>query len=128
MESKMRVIFGQWLRVRESFGGYSNHGAACGRFFQYNGTGTHDGLLADFSARQHDGADSDMRERSNSYTPTEDSAGRDMDVCVDSAIVLDYRPTVNNAVRADDRPSVYNHSGHYDGSKSDACRRSNDGG
>jgi hypothetical protein len=114
------------LSVRENFGRYSNHCTACRRFFEDNGTGTHDGILADHPAGEHDGADPDVREQANAYSPAQDNARRDMDVCLDSAIVLDYRAAVNNAIFADHRPRIDDHSWHHDSARSDARRRCND--
>jgi hypothetical protein len=51
-----------------------------------------------------------------------------MDVRADSAIMLDDRSAVDDAVFTDDRTCVHDYPGHDDGSRSNACRRSNDSG
>jgi len=104
----------------KSFGRHSDHRASCWRFFQDNGTGTHDGLLTDHRAWQHDGADPDLCKRADAHPPTQDNARRDMYVRFDSAIVLDYRSGINNAVFADDRPRIDNYAWHHDTTRSDA--------
>lgn len=120
-------MLGRGLRAGQYFGGYSDHGATCQRFSKYNGATANDTFLADSSTWEHYGADSNMREWPDGHASTEDNARRDMNVRVDSAIVLDYRSAVNNAIFADDGPGVDDDSGHYNRSRSNACRRSNDG-
>jgi hypothetical protein len=50
-----------------------------------------------------------------------------MYVCFDSAVVLDYRPGIDDAVFADDCPRVHDYSWHYNSARSNARGRSNDG-
>lgn len=69
-----------------------------------------------------------MRKGFDAHTPAEHNAGRDMNVRVDSAIMLDYRAAVNDAVFADDGAGIDDDSRHHNGSTSDPCRSSNDGG
>jgi hypothetical protein len=49
-----------------------------------------------------------------------------MNMSVDSAIVLDDRSAVNNAVLTDGRACVDDDSGHNDGASCEPYRRSND--
>jgi hypothetical protein len=69
-----------------------------------------------------------MGKQADAYPATQNYAGGDMSMRLNSAIVLDYRSAVDNAVFADYRTGIDDDSGHHYGPPSDACRRSNDGG
>jgi hypothetical protein len=108
------------ISTQQSLGRYSDHRAPRWRFFEDNGTGTHDRLLADYRAGEHNGAYPDVREPADAHPPAQDNARRDMYVRFDSAIVLDYRSGIYDAVFADDRPRIDNYSWHHDTTRSDA--------
>ena len=105
------------------FRGDAYYGLANGDGLQHYRARADDGGFTDYSQWQNGGMNAGVRVLPDSYSATEDYAGREMDVIADYAIVLDNRACVHNAVRADDGAGIHHGLWHDDCSLPDNSGR-----
>jgi hypothetical protein len=113
------------LFENECFCRNSDHCAMGRSFFQNNGSGTDDCLDPNGGIRQQHRPNADMRETLYHDSSAQYGTRRDVDVLIDSAVMLDDCSSVQNAVVADHGTGVYDNSGHHQRPSADD-RRSGD--
>ena len=74
-----------------------------------------DRTLANFSSREGDRANPDMRKRTHRHAATQEDTGRKMDVITDSTVMLDHGGCVHNAILSDLSTRIDHDFRHDDG-------------